>query len=414
MYFTIAGIDVHKAMLVVAVATIEAQGEITFEGRRFGASTAELRHLAAWLQSRGVREVVMESTAQYWRPVWAELRCHFRLFLAQAHSNRAPRGRKTDCEDAQRLARRYIAGELCLSFVPDAEQQGWRTLTRGKLQMVRDRGRVLAQVEALLEETRIKLATVVSDLWGASGQRILRAIAEGEQQPEQLASLADARLKVTPEKLREALAGKAEPVHCFLLRNHLQRLDLLDKQIENTNQQIAAQLAAHRESIQRLAKVPGIRVDAAQQIVAEVGADAAAFPSPGHLSSWAGACPGRQESAGVSRSDASPKGNPFLRRLLCQAAQAAVRTKGCHFQIVFQKLMPRLGYAKAIWAIAHKLCGLVWIVLHDKKEYKEFGSLLSEPARKRRLQRLAKELRIYGYSVTAPSRTTTSAAATLQ
>lgn len=409
MLYTIAGIDVHKAMLVVMAAHIQELGEIVFEGRRFGASTAELKHAAAWLQARGVQEVVMESTAQYWRPVWAELRCHFRLFLAQAHSNKAPRGRKTDWEDAQRLVRRYLAGELYLSFVPEPEQQGWRTLTRGKLQLTRERGRILAQVEALLEETRIKLSSVVSDLWGASGQRILRALAAGENQAEKLAALADARLKVTPDQLQEALAGTPEAVHCFMLKNHLQRLDLLDQQIEKTNQQIAVQLTAHQQAVQRLVKVPGIRLDAAQQIIAEVGIEAAAFASPGHLSSWAGACPGRQESAGVSRSDTSPKGNPFLRRLLCQAAQAAVRTKGCHFQIVFQKLLPRLGYAKAIWAIAHKLCRLIWIILHEKKEYVELGSLLSEQGKKRRLQRLAQELRRYGSSVIPPTPTPVAA-----
>lgn len=403
MPYTIAGIDVHKAMLVVMAAYLQEQGEIEFEGRRFGATTAELKHVAAWLQARGVQEVVMESTAQYWRPAWAELRCHFRLFLAQAHSNKAPRGRKTDWEDAQRLVRRYIAGELYLSFVPEPEQQGWRTLARGKLQLTRERGRILAQVEALLEEARIKLSTVVSDLWGASAQRILHAIAEGENQAERLAALASVRLKVTPEKLREALAGTPEPVHRFMLKNHLQRLDLLDHQIDQTNQQMALQLAAHQPAVQRLTKVPGIRLDAAQQIIAEVGVEAVAFPSANHLSSWAGACPGRHESAGTSRSDASPKGNPFLRRLLCQAAQAAVRTKGCHFQIVFQKLLPRLGYAKAIWAIAHKLCCLIWIILHEKKEYVELGSLLSEQGKKRRLQRLAHELRRYGFSVTPPT-----------
>lgn len=409
MPYTIAGIDVHKAMLVVVVANIQEQGEISFQGRRFGATTAELNHVAAWLQACGAQEVVMESTAQYWRPVWAVLRCHFRLFLAQAHSNKAPRGRKTDWEDAQRLVRRYMAGELYLSFVPEPEQQGWRTLTRGKLQLTRERSRVLAQVEALLEETGIKLSSVVSDLWGASGQRILRALAEGENQTEKLSALADARLKVTPEKLCEALAGTPEPVHCFMLKNHLQRLDLLDQQIQNTNQQIAIQFAAHQQAIQRLIQVPGIRVDAAQQLIAEVGVEAAAFASPGHLSSWAGACPGRQESAGVSRSDASPKGNPFLRRLLCQTAQAAVRTKGCHLQIVFRKLLPRLGYAKAIWAIAHKLCCLIWIILHEKKEYVELGSLLSEQGKKRRLQRLAQELRRYGFSVTPPTPTPSAA-----
>ena len=406
MPYKVAGIDVHKAMLVVVAADPTEPGNIAFEGRRFGATTAELNHVAAWLRERGVEEVVMESTAQYWRPVWGALQCHFRLFLAQAHSNKAPRGRKTDWEDARRLVRRYIAEELYLSFVPDAEQQGWRTLTRGKLQMTRDRVRILAQVEALLEETRLKLSTVVSDLWGASGQRILRAIANGEDNADKLAALADRRLKVPLPELREALTGTPLPVHCFMLSSHIQRLDLLDRQIEHTNQQIALQLSAHQQAVQRLARVPGIRLDAAQQIIAEVGAEATKFASPGRLSSWAGTSPGREESAGKSRSNASPKGNPFFRRLLCQAAQAAVRTAGCQFQIKFRKLLPRLGYAKAIWAIAHKLCVVIWILLHEKKDYIEFGALLSEQGKKRRIQRLAKELLHYGFSVIplAPTR----------
>jgi transposase len=399
MNYSIAGIDVHKTMLAVVVGRPQDPSSMKWEERRFGTTHAELVRLVAWLQQHQVQEAVLESTAQYWRPVWAELRSHFRLSLAQAHSNRARPGRKTDFADAQRLVRRYLAGELYLSFVPEAEQQGWRTLTRGKLQLTREHSRTLAQIEALLEETGSKLSSVLSDLWGATGQRILRALAEGETDPVQLARRADARLKVAPEALQDALHVRLEPVHQFMLDQHLQRLDLLDRLLDQCLHQIALQLQAHREAVQRLAEVPGIRLDAAQQIIAEVGSEAAAFASPQCLSSWAGACPGRKESAGVSRSDRSPRGNPFLRRLLCQAAQAAVRTKGCYFQFLFQKWVSRLGYPKAIWAVAHRLCHVIWIVLHEKKPYQEFGTLLSETGKRRRIQRLSKELRRYGYSV---------------
>ena len=167
MPYNIAGIDVHKKMLAVVIADRDAP-KWSFEEWRFGTTTTELRSLAAWLQQHGVQAAVMESTAQYWKPVWRELKAHFSLHLAQAQSNRAPHGRKSDMADSKRLVRRFVAGELFLSFVPEAEQQGWRTLTRGKLQLTRDRAATLAQVEALLEETRIKLSSVVTDLWGAS------------------------------------------------------------------------------------------------------------------------------------------------------------------------------------------------------------------------------------------------------
>src|SRR5215213_8157860 len=197
MSYIVAGIDVHKKVLMVSIA--EA-GEVdpNFECRRFGTTASELTHLTAWLAERGVTEVVMESTAQYWKPVWLALEPHLRLNLAQAQSNRAPKGRKTDFKDAQRLVRRLIAGELILSFVPVAEQRIMRTLTRRRVQLSQDRVRLQSQLECLLEETRIKLSGVVSDLLGTSGRRILAKIAEGESDPCALAALGDHRLKCTP------------------------------------------------------------------------------------------------------------------------------------------------------------------------------------------------------------------------
>ena len=181
MSHTIAGIDVHKKLLVAVIAD-SAQPDVVLQSRRFGAGSAELNHLAAWLEQHGVVEVVMESTAQYWKPVWMALEPHLRLHLAQAQSNKAPQGRKSDTADAKRLVRRFAAGELMLSFIPEPEQRGWRSVTRGRLQLIRERVQLQNQIESLLEEGRIQLSSVISDLLGASGRRILRAMAKGRDQ----------------------------------------------------------------------------------------------------------------------------------------------------------------------------------------------------------------------------------------
>src|ERR1700686_1483162 len=196
---------------------------------------SELRRLSTWLQERGVEEAVMESTAQYCRSVWLELEPHMLLHLAQAFSNRAPRGRKHDFKDAERLVRRLIAKELILSFVPDGEQRIWRNLTRMKLQLTRDRVRLQSQIECLLEEMRIKLSIVVSDLLGSSWLRILRALAKGETDPKQLAALGDDRLQCSEEQLVDALTGRAQPLHREMLALQLERLLLIDTQIAQLN-----------------------------------------------------------------------------------------------------------------------------------------------------------------------------------
>lgn len=343
MSFIIAGIDVHKRMLMVAVADASlAEGEMEFENRRFGTTGQELQHLRAWLQERGVKEIVMESTAQYWKPVWSALEGVAKLYLAQAWSNRAPRGRKTDFKDAQRLVRRHVAGELTLSFVPEAEQRQMRILTRRRVQLTRDRVRLQNQLEALLEELQIKLSSMVTDLLGQSARRILMAIVKGESDPEKLAALGDARLKCTREQLQQALTHPVPPPMRELLRQWMVQLRLLDKNIRRLSQLTAEAMLGWQEAVARLAEIPGIRTLAAQQILAETGLHAAAFPSAAQFVSWMGACPGREESAGVNRSGRCPKGNRYLRRSLCQAAQAAVRTKDSHYQSVFRRLVPRL------------------------------------------------------------------------
>jgi len=290
----------------------------------------------------------MESTAQYWKPVWLALEPRFRLHLAHAQSNRAPKGRKSDFADTERLLRRFVAGELILSFVPDAEQRQIRTITRRRVQLSRDRVRLQNQLECLLEEMCIKLSSVVSDLLGVSGRRILTALANGEASPEALAGLADQRLRCSRAQLQDALNAPVSLVHRELLGMHLEQFALLDRQIEHLAVLAAQTLQPYRDAVLRLAGIPGIGVNAAQQIIAETGPQASAFPTPGQFCSWMGSCPGRDESAGVNHSSRCPKGNRYLRRVLCQAAQSAVKVKGSRFEMVFRRLLPRLGYAKAI------------------------------------------------------------------
>jgi transposase len=395
----VAGIEVHKKVLMAVVVDASTPEEKPAR-RRYVTMPSELHRLWTWLREQGVEEVVLESTAQYWRSVWLELEPHMGLHLAQAFSNRAPRGRKHDFKDAERLVRRLIANELILSFVPNGEQRIWRSMTRMKLQLTRDRVRLQNQIECLLEAMRIKLSIVVSNLLGASGLRILHALAKGETDPKKLAQLGDERLQCTEEQLVDAWRGRVQPVHGEMLALQLERLQLIDQQMARLNSMIAEAMKPQQDAVIRLAEVPGLGVDSAQQIIAELGAQASTFPSAAELTSWVGTCPGKEESAEQNHSSRSAKGNQYLRRVLNQAAHAAVAKKGSHFQVVFRRLLPRLGYQSAIWAVAHRLCRVVWKILQEGVRFIEQGRQVGPREKKKRAQMLARALRKLGYEVT--------------
>jgi transposase len=403
-------------MLAVAVSDVEIDGEYAFERRQFGSNPAQLRLLADWLLEQQVEEVVMESTAQYWKPVWGALERYWKpvcqkrpdagatsgtLHLAQAQSNRARRGRKSDFADAERLVKRLVASELTLSFVPDPEQRLWRTVTRAKYQQAQNRVRLQNRLEALLEEAHIKLSSLVSDLLGVSARRMLRALADGEADPAALAALANYQLRASQQQLRDALGACQElhPVYRRLLKAALQELELIDKQIRQLDQEMADLLRPYQDQVERLAEVPGLGVDSAQQIIAQVGATAATFPSEGDLSSWVGACPGDDETAGVSRSHRSPKGNRPMRRILNQAANAAVKHKGSIFEVLYRRYVPRLGHNQTIGVIAHRLCRLIWKILRQGVRYEERGPAVSKKSKLRRAARMIRELRSLGYQI---------------
>jgi transposase len=416
MSYRIAAVDVHKKMLAVVVTDVDGEGEYQFERRKFGATPGELHLLAQWLDQQEVEEVVMESTAQYWKPVWGMLEQYWKparqkregapkmagtLHLCQAKSNHGPRGRKNDFLDGERMIKRLVAQELVLSFVPDPEQRLWRTVTRRKHQLTRAKVVYKNQLESLLEQAHIKLSSFVSDLLGLSARRMLKALADGETDPATLAALADCRLRATPEQLRDALGACTELNRTFrrLLQMALDELQLIETHIEKLEREAMSLMKEHQDVVQRVAEVPGFGVDSALQMIAEVGPKAATFQTAKKLSSWVGVCPGNEESAGESHSTRSPKGNRHMRRLLDQAAQSAVKVKGSIFELTFSRLLPRLGYQQAIWAIAHRLCRVLWVILHEGVRYEERGPAVSAKSKRTRAARMIRELKKLGYRV---------------
>lgn len=422
MSYSIAGIDVHKKMLAVVIADVAVAGEYSYERRKFGATAGELRQLAEWLNEHGVQEGVMESTAQYWRPVWDALEQYWRpvmqgradaglntgaLHLAQAKSNRGRRGRKNDYRDAERLVRRLVAQELVLSFVPDPEQRLWRTVTRRKQQLSKDRVRFQNRLEALLEQMHIKLSGQMTDLLGVSSRRMLTAVAKGATDPAAVAALADRNLRASQEQLRDALAAcvNLPAVYRRLLQMELDEWQFLEKQMEQLERETVQLLQAHTGAVERLAEVPGMGMESAQQVIAEIGPTAAVFPSAADLASWVGVCPGENVSADEKHGTHSPKGNRTMRRLLNEAAHAAVKTKGSIFEVVFQRLLPRMDYKAAIWCIAHRLCRLIWKILHEGVRYEERGPTVSAKAKRVRFAKIIRELTRAGYHVELPALT---------
>ena len=297
--------------------------------------------------------------------------------------------------------KRLVANELTLSFVPNATQRLWRTVTRRKYQITCNRVQLQNRLECLLEEAQIKLSSLVADLLGPSARRMLRAVASGETDPAAVVALASVTLRATPDQLRGAL-GACRDLHAVyrrLLSMTLDDLDGIEMHIRQLDRELAGLLREQQEAVERLAAVPGLGVDSAQQIIAEIGPAAATFATAKHLASWVGACPGHDESAGINRSHRSPTGNRQMRRLLNQAANAAVKTKGSIFQVVYRRMVVRLGHAQAIGAIAHRLCRLVWKILHQGVTYEERGPAVTKARAHRRAAKMIRELRSLGYRI---------------
>src|SRR5947209_3696638 len=401
LYPCCAGLDIHKETVVACVRKAQG-GKVQQEVRTFRTETGGLLALADWLTDEGVTHAAMESTGVYWKPVWNILEGVVELLLVNAEHIQQVPGRKTDVKDAEWIAQLLPCGLLKASFVPQRPVRDLRDLTRQRVQLVRQKVQVANRIQKTLEDANIKLASVASDVLGASGRDMLRAIVRGEGDPVVLAELARQRLRAKIPQLQEALLGEVTDHHRFLLRMLLEQVEFLEGQIARLGARITEVLPApFAEAVARLETIPGIDRRAAQNIVAEIGADLQPFKSAGHLASWVGICPGNHESAGKRRSGRTTKGNAWLRVTLVQCAWAASHTKGAYLAAQYKRLAARRGKKRALVAVGHTLLGVVYAVLKKKSVYRELGAdYLDRQDKEKRTARLLKRLEKLGVRVT--------------
>lgn len=401
LYPLCAGLDVHKDSLTACVRRQMANGEADTQVRTFRTTTEQLLDLSAWLSTEGCTHIAMESTGVYWKPVWHILSDgEFELILANAaHVKNVP-GRKTDTNDALWLSDLMAHGLIRPSFVPDQPTQQMRDLLRTRKQMVRERASHTQRIQKTLEDANIKLDSVVTDILGLSGRRMIQALIDGQTMPQALAALAHRQLRATSDQLEAALRGRVTRHHRFLLKLHLDHIDALDAAIAAIDGEVNANVEPFRAAIELLNSIPGFSQLAAQVVVAEIGTDMSRFPTAAHLVSWAGLCPRNDQSAGKRRSTRLKKGAPWLKTTLVQCAWAASRTKGSYFQAQYHRLRARRGSKKAICAVAGALLTTVYHMLKNGTLYQDLGAEhFDRRAKQHKVSMLLHRLQNLGYNV---------------
>jgi len=433
VFLRCAGLDVHKKSITACRIVPDPTGqeaEGIAELRTFGTMTLELLALADWLTEASITHVAMESTGEYWTPVYNLLEGTFTVFLVNAaHVKNVP-GRKTDKADARWLAKLMRFGLLQASFIPPKGQRDVRDLTRYRTKLVQERVREVNRVQGVLERANIKLASVVSDIMGVSGRAMLEALIAGKADPATMADLAKRRMRSKLPLLEQALTGVVRDHHRQLLAMQLAHIDFLDDQIDALNNTIETALSAlsadaplspppppraaassalplpvstpltFTRAVELLDTIPGVDQRGAEVIVTEIGIDMSRFETAPRLAAWAGVAPGNDESAGKQRSGKTRKGNRSLRAILTQLAHAAVRTKGTYFSALYQRLAARRGKQRAIIAVAHSMMRSVFHMLSRNEAYRELGAnYFDERRRHYTVDRLARRIEHLGYRV---------------
>ena len=394
------GLDVHKETVVACVRLV-IDGKTVKEVRTFSTTTASLIALSEWLAEAKCTHVAMEATGVYWKPVWHILSDEsFELVLANAaHIKNVP-GRKTDVKDADWISDLLAHGLIRPSFVPDPQTQEMRTFLRTRKQFVREKSSHILRIQKTLEDANIKLDSVITDIMGLSGRKMIEALIAGEKDPAKLAQLADRRVRASQQTLREALCGRVTNSHRFLLRLHLGHIDALDAAIAELDREVEAAIVPFRTAVEQVTTAPGINSLAARTILSEIGTDMSRFPTSGHLISWACICPRNDESAGKRRSTRIRKGSPWLKTTLVQCAWAAARTKDSYFNAQFHRIRARRGPKKAIVAVAASILTAIYHMLKDGTMYQDLGpNHFSARDKQRQKNHLIKRLADLGYVV---------------
>jgi transposase len=400
IYSRCCGLDVHKREVVACVVISGSDGMPSKTIRAFGTMTPDILALADWLATQEVTHVAMESTGVYWKPIWNLLEEQFELFLVNARHVKAVPGRKTDVRDCEWLAELLRHGLLSGSFVPDRPQRELRELTRYRTSLVRERTAAANRLQKTLEGANVKLASVATDILGKSGREILAALVAGQTDGAELAQLAQGRMREKIPQLERALTGCIGPHQRFLVAEQLAHVDFLDGAIARVSAEIAERMHPDEDAITRLDTIHGVGRSVAEALVAEIGSDLTRFPNAKHLASWAGLCPGNNESAGKRYSGKTRKGSPWLRACLVQAAHAAARTKGTYLAAQYRRLAARRGRAKAAVAVSHSILIIVYHVLTEGTVYCDLGAnYFDERDRQAVERRLVHRLEGLGYTV---------------
>ena len=394
-----AGLDLHKN-LIVACARIVEKRKGTREVREFGTTTRELMALVAWLSSLGVTHVAMEATGVYWKPVWHVLEGAFEVTLANAADVRNVPGRKSDVNDATWIAELLAHGLMRASFVPPRPIRELRDLTRTRRQIGREMVRHQHRIDKILQDANIKLSSALSDMFGPSGLRMLKAIAAGQTDPASIAELGSHRLACSRTELIAALEGHLDEHHRFMIGFHLGLLERLEAAITDLDCRIDQQVRPFRTAVDLIAEIPGVKHTAAAGIVAEIGIDMSTFPSDAHLRSWSRVVPRLDESAGRKRSRHVKKGGAWLKPLLVQCARAAARTKRSYYGAQYRRLAPRIGDKRAILAVAASILTAIYHMLRHGIAHHDLGAAYfaaRDADKSRKARRLLNSLRALGY-----------------
>jgi transposase len=396
-----AALDIHKAQVTACVRVPGARGRREQHVAEFSTTVRGLLGLRDWLAAHGVQQVAMEATGVYWKPVWAILEDDFECVLVNARHVKQVPGRKTDVSDAEWLCRLVEAGLLKASFVPPKPIRQLRNLTRYRKTQIQERSREVNRLHKALEDAGIKLDCVAADILGKSGRDMLDALVSGTTDPQVLAELARRQMRKKIPALREALEGRFEAHHAVWIGAILAHVDFLDEQIDRLSDAIEDQIRPFAPAVELLCTITGIQRRGAECILAEIGPDMSVFPSARHLASWAGQCPGNDQSAGKRRSGKTRDGSKWLDYALEEAAMAAIRVKANYLAAQYQRLKPRRGHKKALGAVKHTIIGAVWHMLSTGETYRDLGGdyfINRDP--ERHTKRLVKQLERLGHHVT--------------
>jgi transposase len=396
MYERCCGLDVHKKSVTACAITPEGK-----EIRTFGTMTDDLLRMADWLKEKGCSHVAMESTGVFWKPIYNLLEvAGIETLVVNAQHIKAVPGRKTDVKDAEWIADLLRHGLLKVSYIPGREQRELRELVTYRRSLIEERARESNRIQKVLEGANIKLASVATDILGASGRSMIEAIVAGIDDPRVLASLAKRSMKNKREELEQALKGLIGPHQKMLLSDQLEHVDFLDRKIADLDAEIERRTRPFEESLEFLDTVPGVGKRTAEEIVAVIDTDMGRFPSAGHLSAWAGVSPGSNESAGKRKPARSQKGNPLLKTALVSAAHAAARTKGTYLSAQYHRIAARRGAGRAAVAVAHTILVIVYYILKRHEPYKELGAdYLEKRKEDTTLRRALATLETLGYRV---------------